>query len=171
MHGERSRWEMQLLVSSCRERKRAHPKMVFVHNQSQESSSIDLLEVGMEVVDPGPRPPFFFPSLRSRIFIFLFPFLLSSSSRGEKKVRKRVERPHPNHLSLTLIRSMTNEQVLITHHPRMHTTVFFACRLYVAHDNLVIDHETHFLTIHSAPFMLLYGSSGLYCFAPYSCKH
>jgi hypothetical protein len=72
MHGERSRWEMQLLVSSCRERKRAHPKMVFVHNQSQESSSIDLLEVGMEVVDPGPRPPFFFPYCVHNFYFFIF---------------------------------------------------------------------------------------------------
>jgi hypothetical protein len=38
--------EKCICSSGCKERKRAHPKMVLVHDPSQESLLIDLLEVG-----------------------------------------------------------------------------------------------------------------------------
>jgi hypothetical protein len=46
MHRERSGWCVHILSSSCKERNRAHPNMVSVHDRTQTSSSIDLFEVG-----------------------------------------------------------------------------------------------------------------------------
>jgi hypothetical protein len=69
---------MHVRSSGCKERKRAHPNMVSVQNQSRESSFIDLLEV-----DVG------WSTLASALFSLgwiafqIFPSLTSSS---EKKV-------------------------------------------------------------------------------------
>jgi hypothetical protein len=65
--------------------------MVYVHDRLQESSPVDLLEVGMGS-RPGTSAPFFFLArLRFRIF-----FSLDSRSGEkkleEKKIRKQVER-------------------------------------------------------------------------------
>jgi hypothetical protein len=46
MHRERHGCDIRLLVSGCKDHQRAHPNMMSVHSL-QESSSIDLLEVGM----------------------------------------------------------------------------------------------------------------------------
>jgi hypothetical protein len=40
---------MRLLVSGCKERKRVHSRVMPVHPRLQESSFIDLFEVGMGV--------------------------------------------------------------------------------------------------------------------------
>jgi hypothetical protein len=62
------------------ERKRTHPNMVLIHDPSQESSSIDLLEVGIGVVDPD-LDPFFLG------WITFQNFHLVGLKLGEKKVR------------------------------------------------------------------------------------
>jgi hypothetical protein len=61
-----------------------HPNMVLVHDPSQESSSIDLLEVGGWVEDLGPGP-FFFPG-----WIAFQNFLLASGGKKFEE-KKKVE--------------------------------------------------------------------------------
>jgi hypothetical protein len=48
LDASRACWVQDAFVFiTCKERKREHPNMLSVHDRSQESSSIDLLEVDM----------------------------------------------------------------------------------------------------------------------------
>jgi hypothetical protein len=76
--------EMHVRSSSCKERKHAHPNMVLVHDQSQESSPIDLLEVGMRWSTP---PPLF--SWLSCVPNFLVGLVLRKKVREVEKKKSR----------------------------------------------------------------------------------
>jgi hypothetical protein len=92
--------EKRICSSGCKERKLAHPKMVWVHDRSRESSSIDLLEVNMgwSTLDSA----LFFPG-----WIAFLNFLLADLELGEKKLEEKNSQEAsrakwPDLLSLTL---------------------------------------------------------------------
>jgi hypothetical protein len=83
---------MYVRSSGCKEHKHAHSNMVLVHDRSQESSSINLLEVDMGD-QPRTRPFFFLAELRSRIFISLGEKKVGGEKKSESKSSKRSQPP------------------------------------------------------------------------------
>jgi hypothetical protein len=82
--------EKTCLFITLEEGKRAHPNMVLIHNQSQESLSIDLSEADVGgLVDLG---PFFSGWIAFQNFLLARLELGRKKSWRRKKVRKQVER-------------------------------------------------------------------------------
>jgi hypothetical protein len=85
MYLKHSARETHVPISGCKECKRANPNIVSVHDRSQESSSIYLLEAGMGWWSTL-TPALFFPG-----WVAFQSFHLADLELGEKKkVRKQV---------------------------------------------------------------------------------
>jgi hypothetical protein len=98
----------------AKERNLVHPKMVLVHDQSQESSVIGLFEVGggWSTLTPW---PFFSGWIAFQNFLVADLEFGGKKVEGEKKVRKQVERnrsrlPAPTTRSLPVDFDRTDDQ-------------------------------------------------------------